>query len=81
MTHIPKMYEVWAAEDILHRATDDQIDRLFTLRGRTARQRAMNAYKGSTVQKAQRKPRPTGEGWDPEHQIIVTLSKTTKKGK
>lgn len=75
----PKMYEVWAALDVIDRATDDQIAKAYTSVDRTPRQRALNAYKGSLVQKAQRKPRPTGEGWDPEHQIVITLAKKEKK--
>lgn len=32
--------------------------------------------------KAQRKPTPTGEGWDPEHQLgTVKATTATKKGK
>lgn len=84
MIQTPKMYEVWAAFDVLDRATDAQFNRACegTLADkRTPRERALNAYKGSTAQKAQRKPKPSGEGWDPEHQIIVTLSRTARKGK
>lgn len=87
----PKMYEVYAALDVLDRATDEQFNRAYDRardRYRSPRSRAFNAYKGSKVQQAQlgiskgqRKPTPTGPGWDPEHQIIITLSRTaTKKG-
>ena len=82
----PKMYEVYAALDVLDRCTDSQFNRALETpplngRGRSARSRALNAYKGSTVQKAQRKPKPTGEGWDPDHQIIITLGTPARKGK
>lgn len=88
---VPKMYEVYAATDILDRCTDDQFNRAMrTARvgGRNPAQRAKNAYKGSRAQRAaldlskgQRKPTPKGDGWDPEHQIIITLSSAaTKKG-
>lgn len=80
MTQTPRMYEVYAAMDIIDRATDAQFTRATWYNSRSNRERALNAYKGSTVQKAQRKPKPTGEGWDPDHQIIITLSKPTRKG-
>lgn len=85
MTLKPKMYEVYAAVDVLDRATDEQFSRAYgfgiTPIGdrRSARSRALNAYHNTKVQKAQRKPRPSGEGWDPEHQIIITLSKKGTK--
>lgn len=82
-TQKPKMYEVYAALDVLDRATDEQFERAVLGDGlkdnRSKASRAFNAYHNTKVAKAQRKPRPSGEGWDPEHQIVITMSKKETK--